>query len=262
MIRSERHDDVVRFEMWSRRSRMAGLTVSCYLVRGVLVDCGFPGVGDEVARLLDQERLRGVVVTHLHEDHAGNIEAVARRGIPIAAHHETLAYARAPHPLAPYRRFTWGVAPPLVSPVTVFAPEDLEVIHTPGHSPDHLAVWDPETRSVFAADLFLGVKVRVAHAYERPRQLAASLARVLALEPRRLFDAHRGAIPDPAGALRAKIGWIEEVVGEVERRARAGMPPARIVREVLGAKDLNDYVSAGEYSRRNLVQAVLDEGST
>lgn len=262
MIRSERHDDVVRFEMWSRRSRMAGLSVSCYLVKGVLVDCGFPGVGDEVARLLEQRSLRGVVVTHRHEDHAGNIEAVARRGIPLAARPDTLAYARAPKALPPYRRFAWGSAPPLVSPVTIFTPDDLEVLQTPGHSPDHAAVWDAETRTLFSADLFLGVKVRVAHADERPRQLAASLGRVLALEPRRMFDAHRGSIADPTGALRAKIRWIEELVGEVERRASTGMPPARIARELLGAKDLSDVVSAGEYSRLNLVRAVLDEGRT
>lgn len=259
MIRSERHGDVVRFEMSSRRSRMTGLTVSCYLVRGVLVDCGFPGVGDEVSRLLDQERLRGVIVTHLHEDHAGNIEAVARRGLPIAARPETLAYARAPEPIALYRRFTWGTARALVSPVTPFDPEDLAVIHTPGHSPDHQVAWDAETRTLFSADLFLGVKVRVAHAYERPRQLVASLSRVLALEPRRMFDAHRGLVPDPIDALRAKTAWIEDFIGRVEARSREGVPASRIAREVLGARALSDYFSAGEYSRVNLVQAVLDE---
>lgn len=238
---------------------MTGLTVSCYLVRGVLVDCGFPEVGDEVSRLLDQERLRGVIVTHLHEDHAGNIEAVARRGIPIAAHPETLAYARAPESIALYRRFMWGAARPLVSPVTPFDPEDVEVIHAPGHSPDHLVAWDAETRTLFTADLFLGVKVRVAHENERPRQLVASLKRVLALEPQRVFDAHRGPVPDPVGALRAKLAWMEATIGCVEARAREGVPAPRIAREVLGAKDLNDYFSAGEYSRVNFVQAVLAE---
>lgn len=259
MIRIERHGDVVRFEMSNRRSRMAGLTVSIFLVRGVLVDCGFPGVGDEVARLLDQGGIRGVVVSHMHEDHAGNIEAVARRGIPIAAHPEALAYARAPAAVALYRRFTWGSPVPLVSPVTPFAPEDLAVIHTPGHSPDHYVVWDAETRTLYSGDLFLGVKVRVAHAHERPRELIASLRRVLALEPQRMFDAHRGLVPDPEGALRAKITWMEELMGEVTARERAGMPARQIAREVLGAKDLSGFVSTGEYSRLNLVRAVLHE---
>ena len=81
MIRTERHGDVVRVEMSNRRSRLAGFSVSAFLVRGMLVDTGFPGVGDDVERLLASERLQGILVSHFHEDHAGNIAAAARRGI-------------------------------------------------------------------------------------------------------------------------------------------------------------------------------------
>lgn len=259
MIRTERHDDVTRFDMSTRRSRMAGFSVSAYLVRGVLIDCGFPAVGEEVDALLLRERLEGVIVTHFHEDHAGNVEAVARRGIPIAAHADTFSYLRAPHPLAFYRRFTWGEAPPLRTPCSPFDPEGLVMIHTPGHSPEHHVVWDEETGTLFAADLFLGVKVRVAHHYERPQEILASLQRVLALQPARVFDAHRGLIPSPIDALRAKAEWIASTVGAVTAAAREGMPEQRIAREVLGAKDFNDYISRGEYSRLNLVRAILAE---
>lgn len=259
MIRTERHGDVVRFEMFSRRSRLVGFSVSAYLVRGTLVDTGFPRVGDEVEQLLANERLQGVMVTHYHEDHAGNIARVARRGIPIAAHPDTLAFSRAPTPLAPYRRFTWGDPLPLVSPVTPFDPDGLEMIHTPGHSRDHHVVWDPSTGTLFAADLFIGVKVRVAHEYEEPRRLVASLKQVVALAPARVFDAHRGLLPDAPSAMRAKIAWTEEMIGRVERLARDGMPPARIARDVLGSRDRNDHFSLGEYSRANLVHAILHE---
>ncbi len=259
MIRTERHGDVVRFEMFSRRSRLMGFSVSAYLVRGTLVDTGFPRVGDEVEQLLANERLQGVMVTHYHEDHAGNIARVARRGIPIAAHPDTLALSRTPKPLAAYRHFTWGEPLPLASQVTPFDPDGLEMIHTPGHSRDHHVVWDPATGTLFAADLFIGVKVRVAHEYEEPRRLVASLKQVMALAPARIFDAHRGLLPDALSAMRAKIAWTEETIGEVERLARDGMPPARIARDVLGRRDRNDHVSRGEYSRANLVHAILHE---
>lgn len=261
MIRADRHDDVVQYHMTNRRSRMAGFSVSAYLVRGTLIDCGFPGVGDEVAALLDDTRLHGVIVTHFHEDHAGNIEAVARRGIPFAAHPETVRYMRAPPPLAMYRRFTWGEATPLVSAHLHFDPDGLAMIHTPGHADDHHVVWDASTRTLFSGDLFIGVKVRVAHHYERPRALVASLKRVLALEPRRIFDAHRGPLRAPIDALHAKLEWTEDIIGRVELLARDGMPQARICRTVLGARDMNDFISTGEYSRANLVHAILAEGS-
>jgi glyoxylase-like metal-dependent hydrolase (beta-lactamase superfamily II) len=49
-----------------------GYSVFVFLVRDQLIDAGFPGARNAVARLLDERRPRGVVVTHQHEDHAGN----------------------------------------------------------------------------------------------------------------------------------------------------------------------------------------------
>ena len=256
MIRVERHGDVVRFELSDGRSRLAGLRVSVYLVRGILIDCGFPAIAQEFARLLDCQRLRGVVVTHAHEDHAGNIEMVAQRGLPIAAHAETLALVRAPAPLAFYRRFAWGSATPLVSPLTPFDPEGLALIRTPGHSAGHLSAWDADTRTLFSADLFLGVKVRVAHSYEEPRVLVESLRRIVELAPLRMFDAHRGPVEQPMGAVQAKIDWMEMTIGRIDELIRAGATDEAISRRVLGAKDLNDLISRGEYSRLNFVRAV------
>jgi endoribonuclease LACTB2 len=260
MIRTERHGDVTRFEMTSGRSRLLRFSVSAFLVRDILVDTGFPGVGDEVGRLLSGQRLAGVVLTHWHEDHAGNVEAVARRAIPIAAHVDTLARVRAPRPLRLYRRFTWGTPEPLTSPVVTFDPEPLALIPTPGHSADHLAVWDAETRTLVAGDLFLGIKVRRAHDDEQPRALAASLRRVLALAPDRVFDAHRGLIPRATEALGAKLDWLEDTIGRVEAMARQGTPEREIERAVLGARDASDFASGGEYSRASFVRAILTEG--
>lgn len=258
MIRIERHDDVVRLDMSSRRSRVAGFGVSAYVVRGVLVDCGFPQVGSEVEQLLGNAGLRGVVVTHHHEDHAGNIEAVARRGIPIAAHPEAMAALRDPGPIGAYRRLVWGEAPPLRSPVTPLFADDLQLVHTPGHSRDHVSVWDTETGTLFAGDLFLGVKVRVAHDDEDPRALVDSLRRVAALSPARLFDGHRGLIPAPREALAAKIAWLDTMIGRIERMADDGASEREISRALLGRRAAIDIFSRGEYSRRSLVRAVLN----
>jgi glyoxylase-like metal-dependent hydrolase (beta-lactamase superfamily II) len=210
MIRIEKHGDVARLDMSHRRSRLINYSVSAYLVRGVLVDCGFPALHTEFARLLNDERLRGVIITHRHEDHAGNVELVASRGIPIAASPATLASLRAPGKIGFYRRFTWGSMPPLRSPVTPLFVDDLEMLHAPGHSSDHHVVWDSATGTLFASDLFLGVKVRVAHESEDPRRLIESLRLVARLGPERLFDGHRGLVPRPRDALEAKIatsGW-------------------------------------------------------
>jgi hypothetical protein len=78
-----RHDvELVRLRSW--RSSAVGYSVFVFLVRDQLIDTGFPGARDTMARVIEERRPRGVIVTHQHEDHAGNVELVARRGIPVA----------------------------------------------------------------------------------------------------------------------------------------------------------------------------------
>jgi glyoxylase-like metal-dependent hydrolase (beta-lactamase superfamily II) len=257
MLRVTRYDDVFRLDMSCRQSRLLGYGASAYVVRGVLVDCGFPRAAPEVARFMEPQRLRGVMITHHHEDHAGNVAMVASRGVPIAMAPETRRMVEAPPPLEPYQRWIWGSPEPLELPVTPFAPDDLQLIPTPGHSSDHHVVWDPGQRTVFGGDLFLGVKVRVARRDENLRQLAESLHRVLALGPRRLFDGHRGLVTDAAGALAAKVQWMEDTIGTIEGRHRAGVSESEVLRLVFGREALSGYITLGDYSRRNFVRSVI-----
>jgi glyoxylase-like metal-dependent hydrolase (beta-lactamase superfamily II) len=117
-------------------------------------------------------------------------------------------------------------------------------------------VWDAERRTLFGGDLFLGVKVRVAHPEEDPRLLVRTLRRFAALEPARLFDAHRGAIANPAHALRLKADWIEELVVAVDDRIARGWSDRAIRRELLGREPLSSYVSGGEYGKENFIAAI------
>ena len=82
---------VVRIHMWSRRSRLVGYTVSAFLFDGVLIDCGFPAVRLDLGRALDELHVRGAIITHHHEDHAGNLALLSARAIPVAMPAETLA---------------------------------------------------------------------------------------------------------------------------------------------------------------------------
>ncbi len=258
MLRIERHADVDRLVLTHWRSRLVGYQVSAYFTRGTLVDCGFPAAAAALARWLDAARPVGVLVTHHHEDHAGNLALVAARGLPLALGAGTLDRARAPERIGFYRRFTWGAPAPMTAAAPdAYVPEGLELVATPGHAPDHHVVWDAERETLFSGDLFVGVKVRVARRDEDPREHARQLRRVAALRPRRMFDAHRGLVADPAAALLAKADWMDETIARVDRRAAEGAPVRVIAREVLGREDVAWWFSAGDYGRRNLVEAVL-----
>ena len=254
-------DDVLELRMSIRRSRVVGYSVAAYLVRGALVDTGFPRVRRALARFLDASApLRGAFVTHQHEDHAGDAALLAARGVPLAMGAATRAFLVRPTPIELYRRAIWGSAPAVPADAPTFTDPALRLLPTAGHSPDHHVVWDAERGTLFSGDLYLGVKVRIAHPSERPRETLASVRRAAALAPARLFCAHRGAVPTPAAALRAKAEWMAETIGRIAARVDAGWSDAAIRDEVLGPEVATGYVSGGEYARINLVRAVRAEG--
>jgi glyoxylase-like metal-dependent hydrolase (beta-lactamase superfamily II) len=245
--------------MSSWRGRALGYDVSAFLMRGVLVDTGFPEVSNDLVDAVRALEPRGAVVTHWHEDHAGSAPAIARMGVPLLMHARCEDSLRARPMIRLYRRLVWGQTERLSVPLVGFDQAPLQVIETPGHSPDHLVVWDAERGIVASGDLFLGVKVRVAHTHESPRTLVQSLRSVAALEPRLLLDAHRGAVSNATELLRVKIAWMEETIGQIASLAAQGVHEQEIQRRVLGNEALVGYASAGEYSKISLVRAVLHE---
>ena len=257
MIEIQRFDDVERVRLASWGSRFAGMDVSAYLVHGVLVDSGFPHASLAMRRFLDERPIIGAMLTHYHEDHAGNAEMLAARGIPLVMHSLTRDRLRDPSPIRLYRRVVWGTPRRLTSGLRELASEtSLEFVHTPGHTIDHQIVWDPVRSTIFSGDLWLGVRATVMHENEDPYRIVESLRTVLALSPARMFDAHRGPVRDPVAAITAKIGYLEDSIAAVAAKQSAGWSDRAILRHLLGGDEPVAIASAGEYSRMNFVRAI------
>lgn len=242
--------------MVSAAGRAIGIDVSAYIVRSVMVDTGFAHARDLAVRAATDLGVRAAIVTHWHEDHAGNVAALAAHGIPVALRADTEATLRAFPRIELYRRAVWGSPPWLAARIERPELEDLVCIHTPGHSSDHQIVWDASTRTAFTGDLWLGVRARTLHSTEDPYAIVESLRTVRALGPDRLFDAHRGFVTPAVDALDRKIEWLSATLGAVEERVAAGDDDTTIVRRLLGGEDLAAILSHGDYARRNLVRAV------
>jgi len=151
MVEIVRHDGVTQWRFTSLGSRLAGYTASTFLTtEGLLIDTGPPAARRDFARLLGTSGVEGVAVTHHHEDHAGNVELVAARGIPTWLAAATTPLVRTVEPIGAYRRVTWSEMQPLTSPITPFEPAPFEPIATPGHTADHHVLWDARSRTVFA----------------------------------------------------------------------------------------------------------------
>ena len=77
-VRVEEFGDVRRVRMTSAGGRLVGIDVSAYVVRGVMIDTGFHRARDEVVLAAQSLGVTGIIVTHWHEDHAGNVAALER----------------------------------------------------------------------------------------------------------------------------------------------------------------------------------------
>ena len=250
---------VRRIRMRNWRGTAVGYEVSAYLLDDVLVDTGFAHARASMLEAVGALQPRGAIVTHWHEDHAGNVPAVAATGLPMLMHGACEGELRAHPSIRLYRRVVWGRTPALGQMIEPFDPAPLAVLAAPGHSADHMVVWDAERRILVSGDLFLGVKVRIAHDHESPRTLVESLRRMAALEPRLLLDAHRGVVRDGAAQLRAKADWTEETIAAIEALAREGAEVREIVNRLFEGESFVGRISGGEYSRAGFVRAVLRE---
>jgi glyoxylase-like metal-dependent hydrolase (beta-lactamase superfamily II) len=145
------------------------------------------------------ERLALVLVTHAHTDHIGRVTTLARRW-PGAT------FAKVPWIERDVRySVSWSS---LADGDTVTAGEDvLEVIHTPGHAPDHACFWEPRSRSLFSGDLLVEGQTVVIPASRGGRlgDYLRSLERIIALDPAVAYPAHGPDITRPAELARTYL---------------------------------------------------------
>lgn len=195
-----------------------------WLLTGAVPTLVDAGVGapihlDALAAALDtaEQALRQVVVTHAHSDHASGSAAIAARW-PDAV------FLKWPCPDADPR---YPVAWRGLADGQRLAAGDvtLEVVHTPGHAPDHVCLWHGETRTLFGGDLLIADSTVVVPG-TRGGDLRAyldSLARVAALEPQRVLPAHGAVIDDPIGLIERysahRAAREREVLTAIERGA-------------------------------------------
>ncbi len=214
-------------------SPMTGAGNNTYLIGGdgsaTLIDAGVgePRHLDDLASALSAHgvRLDSVLVTHGHPDHAAGAPA-------IAALHQAAAFLKLPWPEEDARYDVgWGA---LADGYVVPAGGDtLTVLHTPCHSPDHLAFWHEPSRTAFTGDLVaLGSSVMIHWSRGGDlRQYIASLERLLALEPRRLLPAHGPAIDDPRAVLQGYLSHRRQREEQVVAALRAGHTTVEAIAE-------------------------------
>ena len=171
-----------------------------------LIGAGLPllidaGVGnrshlDAIAKAAPKG-LAHLLVTHAHSDHISGAPAVHERW-PSAK------LSKHPWPIRD-RELAWR---PLNDGDVVATDEgDLHVMLTPGHAPDHLTLWHPESRTLFVGDMMQQgntVVIPASHGGSLADYLR-SLQRMAALQPARALPAHGPVIDDPLALIQRYV---------------------------------------------------------
>jgi glyoxylase-like metal-dependent hydrolase (beta-lactamase superfamily II) len=158
-----------------------------------------------------------VVVSHAHSDHISGVSAIAARW-------PETKFSKYPWP---ERDARYDVPWQPLSDGEVFSAGDaeLQVVHTPGHAPDHLAFWHEPSRTLLSADLVVAgtTVVILASAGGSLAQYLRSLRRVLQLAPARLLPAHGAAIEDPEATIRRYLEHRRQRERQVLSALEAGV---------------------------------------
>ena len=140
-----------------------------------------PGPDDEghLEEILAAGSVERIALTHCHPDHAAGAGRLSElSGVPVLAYGDGLGDGDL-------------LAPGLVC------------VHTPGHAPDHLCFWHPESGTLLCGDLIAGSgSIMIAPPEGDLAAYVASLERVRALSPKRILPGHGPEVPEAV----AKIG--------------------------------------------------------
>jgi glyoxylase-like metal-dependent hydrolase (beta-lactamase superfamily II) len=224
------------------------LGTNSYVVGGGEVAVIDPGPADEghltaIASAIKGERLTHILITHSHRDHCdgarrlqalagGKIAAFGPTGTARGAGAPGLSYDFVDPDFVPDRRLADGD--------TVrgngFA---LDVLHMPGHAPDHLCFALVGKRTMFTGDHVMGWNTTVIAPPEgNLAQFLGSLERLMQRHDKMFLPAHGGRIQTPQRVVKAYImhrKWREQTILACLEEGICTVP--RIVARLYGTLD-------------------------
>lgn len=207
--------------------------VFVYLVDGMLIDTGAEKLQEELEVFFTDHSFDQVVLTHHHEDHTGNAAWLQQHvEVPFFLHPLGMPIIEDDGEYPEYRKITWGNrrafnALPLGERVRSRTLE-WQVIHTPGHADDHVALFHEESGRLFTGDLFVSPKTRVMMKTESVPLIMASLRKLLTLPFTSVFCSHAGFLENGRALLEQKLNHLENLQQTIIDRYKKGQTPSEI----------------------------------
>lgn len=217
-------DNLIQLSMWY-------FPANAYLVREAdgftLVDTALNSAGGILAAAEKFGMpIKRIAITHAHSDHVGSLDALHEQlpDAEVAVSARDVRFLRGDMTLdadEPQVKLRGGYVTVKTEPNRLLKPGDhvgsLEVIASPGHTPGHIAFFDPRDGTVIAGDTYsvqggivTGGSLRLLfpfHAlatWDKPTTLR-SAETLAALNPQRLATGHGRVLTEPVPAMERAI---------------------------------------------------------
>lgn len=267
MIHVEQHGQVLAIRMSRSIFGRPFWWTTAYWVDGLLIDTGPRFAARTLLSVLQNLHVDQVVITHAHEDQMGGLSAVLRQypKVTVYASPHTLPFLHDPKriTLPFYRRLVWGEPQPCVVGVSLDKVDNLirtpnyqlRTIETPGHTLDHIVLFEPRQRWLFSGDVFVHSQTSAWAAEADLFGVVSSLRTLAELHPERLFPSDGRISRTPLPELHGKIGHFLQLIREVARLDALGLSTAEIVLRLFQKEPPIHFWTLGHYSAANLIDA-------
>ena len=268
-VESAAGDQVIKFHIARTLLGRPLYFTAAYLVDGLLIDTGCAHAAQQLTSVLKSWKLDRIVNTHSHEDHIGaNAQIQEAYRCPIQIHTDGLPILHNPRlqHLQLYRRFFWGCpqrsrGEPVGDWVET-GNHRFQVIHTPGHSPDHICLFEPEQGWLFTGDAYIGGKDRALRQGYDIHGIIASLKKLAELPVSTIFSGSGTVRDTGVQPLMDKIAYLEDLGKQIVALDSQGLSPRQIRRQTLGREPYLTYVTVGHFSGMHLVCSYLSGSSS
>lgn len=237
--------------------------VFIYEIDGLLIDTGPYNALPQIQPFINKHEIEQVVITHYHEDHSGNAYWWWKeRHIPIYIHNKSLEYTKVKGKYPLYRWLFWGPRPPfkaLPIPDEILTKNhQFKVLNTPGHSDDHISLFEANEGWLFTGDLFITHRPTLFLKEESIPKTIKSLKKLTKLDIKYLFCAHSGKVKNGKEKLQLKLDYLLEIQDTVISLHKKGWNNREITKHLFPKKSPMILLSNKEFSHIRAIDSILN----
>ena len=228
-----------------------------------MVDTGQSHMEKEALWIASNHHIKRIYLTHHHEDHSGNAEAIKQQlNAHIYGHPITMDKMSVPFKILPYQKYVWGKATPStvkeVPAKIETALGEMIPMHTPGHSEDHTCYFVKDAGVLFSGDLYLGDKIKYFRSDEDMGSQIESLKKLLSLDFQTLLCSHSPKQKNGKAHLKRKLDFLQNLYGNIVLLWEKGVSEKQIFNALHLKEDyFIKYFCFGDVSMINGVRSAI-----